>query len=58
MKNNPFSKVFEIPKNFFKKVLRWGAGAKPRIASPADKSKFEAIIIKNFGLGIYKAFVM
>ena len=24
-----FFKVFEIPKNFFQKVLWWGAGVKP-----------------------------
>jgi len=24
-----FLKVFEIPKNFFQKVLWWGAGVKP-----------------------------
>ena len=30
----PFLKVFEIPKDFFQKVLWWGAGAKPRIAYP------------------------
>ena len=32
-----FLKVFEIPKNFFKKVLWWGAGVKPL----PDKPKFE-----------------
>jgi hypothetical protein len=30
----PFLKVFEIPKDFFQKVLWWGAGAKPRRVSP------------------------
>ena len=30
-------KVFEIPKNFFQKVLWWGAGVKPL----PDKPKFE-----------------
>jgi hypothetical protein len=32
-----FFKVFEIPKNFFQKVLWWGPGAKPL----ADKLQFE-----------------
>jgi hypothetical protein len=34
VKNNPFLKVFEVLRNFFQKVSKWGAGAKPRIASP------------------------
>jgi hypothetical protein len=39
----PFLKVFEIPKDFFQKVLWWGAGAKPRRVLP-DKSKFEKTV--------------
>jgi hypothetical protein len=34
-------KVFEIPKDFFQKVLWWGAGAKPRrvsFASPTNQN--------------------
>ena len=33
-----FLEVFEIPKNFFQKVLGWGPGVKPL----ADKLQFES----------------
>ena len=39
-----FFKVFEIPKNFFQKVLWWGAGVKPL----PYKTQFENISAMNF----------
>jgi hypothetical protein len=42
VKNNPFLKVFEVLRNFSQKVSKWGAGAKPRRISPADKLQFPA----------------
>jgi hypothetical protein len=41
----PFLKVFEIPKDFFQKVLWWGAGAKPRRISPTNQNLNTIVII-------------
>ena len=40
MKNNPFSKVFEIPKNFFQKVLRRVKGRALAHPFPTDNPQF------------------
>jgi hypothetical protein len=53
VKNDPFLKVFEIPKDFFQKVLWWGAGAKPRrvsFASPTNQNLKKPIIFSSFSL--------